>query len=68
MGVEEPFAPARKAHPAFLLPSLEALEEVVARLVRLGHEVDRSEWSTFPGYRRVHVDGRTRQIRVELLA
>jgi catechol 2,3-dioxygenase-like lactoylglutathione lyase family enzyme len=67
VGVEEPFAPARKAHPAFVFPSLEALEEAVARLARLGHEADRSEWDTFPGYRRVHVeDGHGN--RVELLA
>ena len=37
VGVEEPFAPARKAHPAFVLPSLEALEEVAARLGQLGY-------------------------------
>ena len=67
VGVEEPFAPARKAHPAFVLPSPEVLDKVVARLGRLGYDVDRSEWSTFPGYRRVHVgDGSGN--RVELLA
>ena len=49
VGVEEPFAPARKAHPAFVLPSLQVLEEVVSRLGRLGFDVDRSEWNTFPG-------------------
>jgi catechol 2,3-dioxygenase-like lactoylglutathione lyase family enzyme len=67
VGVEEPFVPARKAHPAFLLPSLEMLEEVVGRLGRLGYEVDRSEWTTFPGYRRVHT-GDAHGNRVELLA
>jgi hypothetical protein len=67
VGVEEPFAPARKAHPAFLLPSVDALEDTVARLARLGHEADRSEWSTFPGHRRVHVDD-AHGNRVELLA
>lgn len=67
VGVEEPFRAARKAHPAFLLGSVEALEEVAARLVRLGYEVDRSEWNTFSGYRRVHTgDGSGN--RVELLA
>jgi hypothetical protein len=50
-----------------VLPSLEALEEVVARLARLGFEPDRSEWGTFPGYRRVHVDD-AHGNRVELLA
>ena len=67
VGVEEPFAPARKAHPAFVLPSLEVLEEVVGRLGRLGYAVDRSEWETFPGYRRVHT-GDAHGNRVELLA
>ena len=45
----------------------EALEEVVARLERLGFEVDRSERDTFPGYRRVHA-GDAHGNRVELLA
>jgi catechol 2,3-dioxygenase-like lactoylglutathione lyase family enzyme len=67
VGVEEPFAPARRAHPALVLSSLEALEEIVARLAALGFEVDRREWDTFPGYRRVHVEDAHRN-RVELLA
>ena len=66
VGVEEPFTPARRAHPAFVLPSLELLEEVVARLERLGFPVDRSEWMTFPGYWRVHT-GDAHGNRVELL-
>jgi catechol 2,3-dioxygenase-like lactoylglutathione lyase family enzyme len=67
VGVEEPFSPARKAHPALLLASVEALEEVAGRLVRLGHDVDRGEWDTFPGYRRLHVPD-AHGNRVELLA
>jgi len=67
VGVEEPFVPARKAHPAFVLSSVEALEEVVARLARLGYDADRREWATFPGYCRVHVDDEHGN-RVELLA
>ena len=39
----------------------------MARLERLGYEVDRSEWNTFPGYRRVHVNDAPGN-RVELLA
>ena len=67
VGVEDPLVPARKAHPALLLPSMELLEEVAGRLGRLGYVVDRSEWSTFAGYHRVHVaDGHGN--RVELLA
>jgi catechol 2,3-dioxygenase-like lactoylglutathione lyase family enzyme len=67
VGVEDPFTPARKAHPAFVLSSPEALEDVVARLAGLGFETDRREWDTFPGYRRVHVED-AHGNRVELLA
>ena len=67
VGVEEPFAHARKAHPAFVFPSLQVLEEVVSRLGRLGFDLDRSEWNTFAGYHRVHVND-AHANRVELLA
>ena len=67
VGIEEPFAPARKAHPAFLLPSHAELEQVVVRLGELGFDADRSEWNTLPGYRRVHVPDASGN-RVELLA
>jgi len=64
VGVEEGFAPARKAHPAFLVDDLDA---TAVRLEGLGFLVDRSEETTFPGYRRVHTaDGHGN--RVELLA
>jgi catechol 2,3-dioxygenase-like lactoylglutathione lyase family enzyme len=66
VGVEEPFRPARKAHPALLLASVQVLEEVAGRLGRLGFEVDRREWDTFPGYRRVHASD-AHGNRVELL-
>lgn len=49
LGVEEPFAPARKAHPCLLWPGLDALAE---RLSAAGHELT---WSDeLPGYRRFH--------------
>jgi catechol 2,3-dioxygenase-like lactoylglutathione lyase family enzyme len=54
VGVEEPFAPARKAHPAFLLADATELEAVAARLEALGHEVDLAERHTFPGFERFH--------------
>jgi catechol 2,3-dioxygenase-like lactoylglutathione lyase family enzyme len=51
LGVEEPFAPARKAHPAFLVASL---EDVRSRLGAGGFEcVDGS--GEIPGVRRFHV-------------
>jgi catechol 2,3-dioxygenase-like lactoylglutathione lyase family enzyme len=51
VGVEDPFAPARKAHPAFVVDDLDAVE---ARLRELGFEVDESQRTTFPGHLRLH--------------
>jgi len=67
VGVEEPFVPARRAHPALLLAGVAALEATGARLESLGFEVDDRERRTFVGYERLHVrDGHGN--RVELLA
>jgi catechol 2,3-dioxygenase-like lactoylglutathione lyase family enzyme len=67
VGVEEPFAPARKAHPALLLDDVAALEATADRLTGLGFTVDWSERATFPGYERFHTrDGHGN--RVEVLA
>ncbi len=50
-GGEEPFVPAKKAHPAFLVRELDAL---AARLTELGREL---RWSDeVPGTRRFHAD------------
>jgi catechol 2,3-dioxygenase-like lactoylglutathione lyase family enzyme len=51
VGVEEPFAPARKAHPAFVVEDLYA---VAGSLVAAGFEVDERERDSFAGYRRFH--------------
>ncbi|CAI9416485.1 VOC family protein [Nocardioides sp. T2.26MG-1] len=64
VGVEEPFAPARKAHPALVVDDLEA---VAGRLVALGFDVDWSERHTFPGFERFHTAD-AHGNRVELLA
>jgi catechol 2,3-dioxygenase-like lactoylglutathione lyase family enzyme len=67
VGVEEPFAPARKAHPAFLLADVAELAAVGARLADLGFDVDRSQRDSFPGHERFHTfDGHGN--RVEVLA
>jgi catechol 2,3-dioxygenase-like lactoylglutathione lyase family enzyme len=51
VGVEEEFAPARKAHPAFRLPEGE-LEELARRLEAEGERV---EWDdSLPGVRRFY--------------
>ncbi|MFP5253891.1 MAG: GNAT family N-acetyltransferase [Actinomycetes bacterium] len=62
VGVEEPFIPARKAHPAFLVDDIEA---VAASVAALGFVV---LWDDdFPGHRRFYTtDGAGN--RVELLA
>jgi len=52
VGVEDPFLPARKAHPAFVVDHLDAVADA---LVGAGFEVDLSEACTFEGYRRFHV-------------
>lgn len=50
LGVEEPFAPARKAHPAFLVSDLGGLQ---ARLVAAGYECLRAD-AEIPGVERFH--------------
>jgi catechol 2,3-dioxygenase-like lactoylglutathione lyase family enzyme len=50
VGVEEPFAPARKAHPGLIADDLEALAE---RLHAAGHDVAFDD--AIPGAKRIHV-------------
>jgi catechol 2,3-dioxygenase-like lactoylglutathione lyase family enzyme len=67
VGVEDPFVPARKAHPALQCASVAELEDVAERLIALGFDVDWSQRHTFPGNERCHTaDGQGN--RVELLA
>ena len=67
VGVEDPFRPARKAHPAFVLADVGELEAVGERLTGLGFDVDWSQRDSFPGHQRFHTfDGYGN--RVELLA
>lgn len=64
VGVEEPFAPANKAHPAFVVDGAE-LDALGVHLEAVGFPVT---WDDhLPGYRRFHTaDGSGN--RVELLA
>lgn len=64
VGVEDPFAPARKAHPAFAVDDLDA---VAGRLRGLGFEVDDSQRHSFPGHVRLHAFD-AHGNRVEVLA
>ena len=51
LGVEPDFRPARKAHPAFLVDSL---DELIAKSQAAGYETDTSQ-PPLDGYRRAHV-------------
>lgn len=51
LGVEEPFRPAKKAHPGILTDDLAA---VAVALVAAGHEPEHDD--DFPGFRRFYVD------------
>ena len=67
VGVEDPFAPARKAHPAILLDGAADLEPLAARLESAGFAVDWRERRTFDGYQRFHTCD-AHGNRVEILA
>ncbi len=67
VGVEKEFVAARKAHPAFVLGDVGALEALAARLVAAGFEVDRSQRTGFPGHERFHAFD-AHGNRVEILA
>ena len=65
VGAEDPFVPARKAHPALLLSGVDELGAVGARLGSLGFEVDWRERASFPGYQRFHArDGAGNRVEV----
>ena len=62
VGVEDPFAPARKAHPAFVVDDLAG---VARRLRDLGFEVDESQRESFPDHVRLHTfDGHGNRVEV----
>lgn len=67
VGVEEPFVPARKAHPALVLDDVAALDALAARLRAARHPVDERERTTFPGHVRFHTAD-PHGNRVEVLA
>ena len=67
VGVETPFTPARKAHPALVVDDEAALELAARRLRDLGFAVDDRERETFPGYLRFHTSD-AHGNRVEVLA
>ncbi len=54
LGIDSPFVPAKKAHPALVLDSAQALEELGARLQAHGFEVSWTDRHTLEGYERFH--------------
>ncbi len=54
VGVEEPFTPARKAHPALAVASVTALDALAANVRAMGFAVDERERDSFDGYVRFH--------------
>lgn len=54
LGVDTPFVPAKKAHPALVLASPEELEVLGAAIESAGFEVSWEERHTFEGYERFH--------------
>lgn len=67
VGVEDPFSPARKAHPALLLdgPGAPTVEALAERLGALGFDVDLSQRHTFPGHERLHTaDGHGNRVEI----
>ena len=62
VGVEDPFLPARKAHPAFVVDDVDA---VAAAVSAAGFDVDDRDRGTFDGYLRFHThDGAGNRVEV----
>lgn len=54
LGVDEPFAPAKKAHPALVVGDVQELESLGARIEAAGFEMNWTERHTLDGYERFH--------------
>ena len=54
VGVEEPFRPARKAHPALVVDDVATLDRLAGRLRAAGHRVDTRDRESFEGCLRFH--------------
>jgi catechol 2,3-dioxygenase-like lactoylglutathione lyase family enzyme len=65
VGVQDPFTPARKAHPALVADDVAHLESIGARLEELGFEITWKDRHTFDGYERFHAfDGAGNRVEV----
>ena len=54
LGIDEPFVPAKKAHPALVVESTAALEALAVRIEGAGFDVNWAERHTLDGYERFH--------------
>lgn len=54
LGVDDPFLPARKAHPGLICDSLRELEAAAERIESGGYELSWAERDTFEGFVRFH--------------
>ena len=54
LGVDDPFVPARKAHPALVLDCVAELEQRAASVAGAGFEVSWAERDTLEGFVRFH--------------
>lgn len=69
LGVDDPFLPAKKAHPGLLLDSRHELEATSERIADAGYELSWAERDTFEGYVRFHArDGFGNRVEVMTLA
>lgn len=65
VGVQDPFTPARKAHPALVADDVAHLESLGARLEELGFEITWKDRHTFDGHERFHAfDGAGNRVEV----
>ncbi|MEV4774773.1 VOC family protein [Microbacterium sp. LWH12-1.2] len=54
VGVDDPFMPAKKAHPALVVESVAALEAMAQRIEAGGFDLSWADRETFEGYIRFH--------------
>lgn len=54
VGVEDPFRPAAKAHPALVVDDLDTLDRLADRLRAAGHRVETADRESFAGHLRFH--------------
>ncbi|WP_166348961.1 VOC family protein [Phytoactinopolyspora limicola] len=65
LGIDDPFSPARKAHPGLVCESLRELEATAERIGRGGYELSWAERDTFERYIRFHArDGFGNRVEV----